>query len=95
VRGVLAQVGQRHLVRTPVALGALAVHLLRAGPALRRAQTIIGQAGRSTVPARRSRAERLDVLDLVQRSSSAVGHRLVRGGVVLGSATSTVIGRYP
>ena len=78
---VLREAGERHLVRAPRALGRLAVDLLRAGPALRRAQ-------HEHRPARPLRglacpSGALDLGDLVERAVELGRERLVdRVGIV-------------
>ena len=75
MRRVLVHRPHRHLVRAPVVLGAPAVDLLRAGPALGRAQHDHrpARAFRETVASR----VRLDALDLADDRVQGGGHELV------------------
>ena len=72
---VLVHLAHRHLVRAPVALGALAVDLLRAGPALGRAQHDHrpARAFRETILTRVG----LDALDFADDRVQRGGHQLV------------------
>ncbi len=76
VRRVLADLGQRHLVRPPGALHRLAVHLLGAGPALRRAQD---DHRRPLGVARLVRGH------LLERRVEGAGHLLVVGADQMGA----------
>ncbi len=78
---VVADAGQRHLVRTPRALDLLAVDLLRAGPALGRAEDQ-HRPGRSLLAAARAGRE-LDPADVVERLAQREREPLVHRGVVL------------
>ena len=73
--GIVVHLAHRHLVRAPVALGALAVDLLRAGPALGRAQ----HDHRPARPLRHAVTGRLglDRRDLGEDGVERRGHQLV------------------
>ena len=85
---MLAQSRQRHLMGAPGAFHRLAVDDLGAGPALRRAQTIIGQQRRSEAPcSARSAWIRRDLrMGFIQRGGQRLMHRV-------GSSPETKIGR--
>ena len=72
---VLVHLAHRHLVRAPVVLGALAVDLLRARPALGGAEHDHGPAGTSGEPVLARVG--LDALDLADDGVQGGGHELV------------------
>src|SRR5262245_52485726 len=78
---IVVQLAHRYLVRTPVVLRALPIDLLRARPALERAEHDHRPARPSceTVPARVA----LDAVDLVERRVERGCHELVHRGRVI------------
>ena len=90
----LVHVAHRHLVGAPVALALLAVDLLRAGPALGRAQHDHRPA-RPLRDAVRARASRLDPLDLGDDRVERRGHLLVHRRRARRPRRSTARSRSP
>ena len=80
--GVVAQIGNRHLMRAPESFDFQSVDLLRAGPALRAAQHDHRPA-RWTLGRFADARALLDRADLVERIVERVGHQLMHRGRVV------------
>ena len=85
---VLVHVAHRHLMRAPVAFGALAVDLLRAGPPLGVRRTIIGQSGRFVKPFARASVLMRWISPMTVSSVAAISWC-----IACGSSPSTKYGR--
>ena len=76
---IAAHDAHRNLMRAPVALFPLAVDLFGAGPALGRAQTIIGQIGRFENPFFRASSWMLRISPITVSSADAMSSCMTAG----------------